>query len=163
MEEGQKRADEVHDNNVFGTYQPFEHALPVLKQLAATKDLVVITSRRSSTKPETKTWLEAHFPGIFHDIHYAGIWDSSAHTHHKLKQTKADICREIGVDYLIDDQLKHCIAAAEAGITTLLFGDYGWNKMDQLPDGVTRTRDWDEVRRYFELQSLGSRAYVNPQ
>jgi uncharacterized HAD superfamily protein len=150
LEEAQKRADEIHDKGVFGTYQPFEHALPVLRQLSATKDLIVITSRRSSAKPVTSTWLEAHFPGLFQGIHYAGIWDSSAHTHHKLQQTKADICRELGVDYLIDDQLKHCIAAAEAGITALLFGDYSWNKMDPLPTGVTRTENWNSVKQYFD-------------
>jgi uncharacterized HAD superfamily protein len=132
-----------------GNYLPFTQAVPILQRLARSYNLVVVTSRRSLIRPETDRWLERYFPGIFQGIHYAGIYDSDDHIHNKLKQTKAELCRELGVDYLIDDQLKHCVAAAEIGIKVLLFGDYNWNKADQLPDGIVRVKDWDEVERYF--------------
>ena len=68
----------------------------------------------------------------------------------RLKATKADIVKQIGADYLIDDQPKHCFAAAEAGITSLLFGDYRWNRNVKLPEGVVKVRTWHEVLEYFD-------------
>jgi uncharacterized HAD superfamily protein len=148
-EEAQKRANEMHTSGVFGNYSPYTQAVPVLKQLAQNYTLIVVTSRRSLIKPETDRWLERYFTGVFQAIHYAGIYDSNAQIHHMLKQTKAELCRDLGVDYLIDDQLKHCVAASEIGINALLFGDYSWNKADQLPEGVTRVKDWASVGQYF--------------
>jgi len=152
MKEAQKRADEIYSSGVFSTYQPFEQALPVLRRLSATKDLLVITSRRRSVASETDAWVRSHFPNIFRNIHYAGIWDDTTNVRHKLNQTKADTCRELGVNYLIDDQLKHCIAAAETNIEAILFGNYNWNEISQLPAGVTRAIDWIAVEQYFDAK-----------
>ena len=58
---------------------------------------------------------------------------------------KGDVCRQLGVDILIDDYLEHALAAAECGIEVLLFGDYPWNRADGLPICVRRVRDWSHV------------------
>ena len=50
---------------------------------------------------------------------------------------------------MIDDQPKHCLSAAECGVEALLFGNYRWNQLADLPDRVTRVQDWEEVERYF--------------
>jgi uncharacterized HAD superfamily protein len=126
--------------------------MPVLQRLAKKFDLVVVTSRREMLKPETDAWMERHFPGIFKELHYAGMWDDATDIPKALAHTKAELCREIGADYLIDDQPKHCIGAAEAGLRCILFGDYRWNKGDQkLPQGITRARHWDDVAEYFDV------------
>lgn len=49
----------------------------------------------------------------------------------------------------IDDQLKHCQAAASLGIKAVLLGDYPWNRTEKLPSGVTRCKDWPAVLEYF--------------
>jgi uncharacterized HAD superfamily protein len=67
--------------------------------------------------------------------------------------TKTKILAEIGANYLIDDQPKHCIAAAEAGITALLFGDYKWNKDIELKTNMVRVKNWQEVTEYFDGRS----------
>jgi uncharacterized HAD superfamily protein len=155
FEQAAKRAAEIHTAGVFGRYRHFESAVPVLTQLAVKRDLVVITSRRLVVKSETDAWLERRFPGLFKGVHYAGIWDSSDdRTRHtgKLALTKAELCQELGVEYLIDDQLKHCASAAEAGIKALLFGDYPWNHAGKLPKDVTRVKDWSAVLQYFNEQ-----------
>ena len=85
---------------------------------------------------------------MFSEVYYAGIWDTHAKDAHLAM--KAEICREIGADYLIDDQTKHCFAAAEAGIPAILYRDYPWNRNGQLPTGVTRCRTWQDVEQYFE-------------
>ncbi|HLA48993.1 MAG TPA: hypothetical protein VJY84_00415, partial [Candidatus Saccharimonadales bacterium] len=66
---------------------------------------------------------------------------------------KAEVCREIGADYLVDDQPKHCLAAADAGITALLFGDYKWTRVNNLPKNVIKVRNWPAVLEYFNAKS----------
>lgn len=143
--ETERRALEFHHSGVVGGYRHFEEAVPVLQRLARRFTLVIVTSRRSMLKPETHVWLDRHFPHVFSAVHFAGIYDSGSAGRHSA--TKTELCRKIGAKYLIDDQPKHCFDAARSGITALLFGDYAWNRDEQLPDGVVRVRDWAEVEK----------------
>lgn len=147
-EEIERRAAEYHTLGVVGKYQPRSEAEPVLNKLSRRFDLVVVTSRRRMIASETEAWLKGHFPGVFAAVHYAGMWDDD-HPN-RYDATKTELCREISASYLIDDQLKHCLAAAEAGIPAVLFGRYAWNRVDQLPPHVTRCENWDQVQDYFE-------------
>jgi uncharacterized HAD superfamily protein len=155
LEEAIRRSIVYHASGVVGDYLPHEAAMPVLKRLAKHYDLVVVTSRRQVLRPETDAWIERHFPGIFKELHYAGIWDDYSDKQRltaAIKQTKAEVCRELGADYLIDDQIKHCIGAAEAGIPAILFGNYKWNREPKvLPKQVVRAHHWDEVAEYFHV------------
>lgn len=132
-------------------YAHFEDALPVLKKLAKKYDLVVVTSRRKLLLELTAKWVERYFPGIFKDIHHSGFFDELKDGSYHMN--KAQICQDIGADYLIDDQLKHCFAVADAGIQALLFGEYSWNKADKLPERVIRVQNWQEIESYFNEQN----------
>lgn len=144
------RAEEWHNSDAVREYTSIEHARPVLNTLKERFDLVVVTSRRIVLKAATDNWLEENFPGMFSDIHYAGIWDTDGDLTEALHATKTDVCKAVGADYLIDDQLKHCIAAGNAGIGALLFGDYTWNRNDEaLSDGVQRVSSWRDVEAFF--------------
>lgn len=149
--ETQRRAVNFHLSGVVGQYEHDPTALPILEELAKEYRLVITTSRRKELVLETTQWLNKYFNGIFEEIHYAGMWDEFNESSHTA--TKAELCREIGADYLIDDQPKHCIGAAEADIPALLFGEYTWNKDVQLPDNVTRVKDWQAVKEYFDERS----------
>ncbi|HKU19235.1 MAG TPA: hypothetical protein VJP80_08315 [Candidatus Saccharimonadales bacterium] len=153
LDEALRRAEEIHELDVFGRYAYFEEAVPVLRGLKKKFNLVAATSRRAIIRSGTDAWLQRHFPDIFRAVHYAGMWDSNKDVAHKLKQTKAELCKEIGADYLIDDQLKHCLAVADAGVTSLLFGDYSWNRQSILPKNVIRVHTWQQVKEYFDAQS----------
>jgi len=111
----------------------------------------VVTSRRREASKDTIDWIKRHFGDVFEEIHFAGIWDNlDGNVLEKLKLDKTEICKQIGADYLIDDQPKHCIAAADAGIKALLFGDYKWNRNTKLKTGMTRVNNWQEVLEYFD-------------
>ncbi|OGL35477.1 hypothetical protein A3F65_00150 [Candidatus Saccharibacteria bacterium RIFCSPHIGHO2_12_FULL_47_16b] len=154
-DEERKRALEFLKSGIVKKYRPFIEALPVLRRLGKDYNLVVLTSRVRLINKDTRAWLDKHFKGIFSQIHHAGIWDDwSKRSHEKIKFTKTDVANEIGADYLIDDQAKHCLAAAEAGIEALLFGDYSWNKLEKLPPKVTRVKNWQEVLEYFTHQNF---------
>lgn len=147
--EVERRANAFHESGVLKTYKRIDTAVPVLKRLSQDFTLRVITSRRLQVREDTLAWIHRHYPGIFTDdtIHFAGIWDTI--DDQSIHRTKADVASSLGVDYLIDDQLKHCQAVAESGKQALLFGDYTWNQLKPLPEGVVRTASWEEVENYF--------------
>jgi uncharacterized HAD superfamily protein len=65
---------------------------------------------------------------------------------------KSEVCIELGVSYLIDDNLTAVTQTSAFGIKALLFGDYPWNQAKELPEGVTRVKNWQEVLEYFDGQ-----------
>lgn len=150
--EDRRRANEFYQSGTVGTYSPFNGAKAVLEGLAEHYKLVITTSRVRYVQEDTLKWIETHYEGIFEEIHLAGIFDADHPD--PLSLTKAGLCTSIGVDYLIDDHPKHCLAVAEAGIQTLLFGDYSWNRnIKPLPERVIRARDWQAVKKYFDERS----------
>lgn len=147
-----KRSEEIIADKLFSTFSHFDDAHPVLEKLAKTYKLVIATSRKKVLAADTLEWINQYFPGIFSEIHHAGIWDDDTKREHAHLKTKADLVKQIGADYLIDDQPKHCQAADEAGIQTILFGDYPWNRKVSLPASVVRTHSWADVEEYFDGQ-----------
>lgn len=144
-----RRRDVFIGSGVQNDYRHVDGAKSVLRQLSKRFDLYVVTARMIHTKDDTQAWIHKHYPGIFTDetIHFAGLWDNpDINTH---KKTKADVLKQLGVKYLIDDQKKHCFGAAEQGITAVLFGDYKWNQSSGLPEGVVRCHTWEEVEEFF--------------
>jgi len=154
-EEALVRAAELHESDMFGMFEHFKEAIPVLQKLKEQYDLIVLTSRRLSIKPLTTEWLDRHFPDIFSAVHFAGFYDDTKNLRESLKKSKGDLCQQLGADYLIDDQLKHCIAAADCGVQSLLFGNYGWNKLpakEAKAKNITVVHTWDDVARYFDAK-----------
>lgn len=146
--EAEKRIMEYHESGVSENYKHDEVAVGVLRKLSKKYELVITTSRRRQLEPMTRAWLEKHYNGIFSDVKFAGIWDSDDRAN-RMNMTKAALCQEINASFLIDDQPKHCKAAAEVGIEALLFGLYPWNKDVKLGKSITRTESWLEVEEFF--------------
>lgn len=148
--EVQRRSDEFHASDTVTGMSHHKAAEPVLKRLAESHELIIVTSRRRAIAEATERWLSEKFPSMFSRVIFAGMWDTNASNRHVM--TKADIYREIEAEYVIDDQLKHCLAASDNGIKAILYGEYPWNKTDRLPALVTRCHDWLEVGDYFERE-----------
>ena len=121
------RSEKIIEDKLFSSFEHFDDALPVLRKLTKKYNLVIATSRRTLLVKDTLEWINQYFPDIFSEIYYAGIWDDDTKRQHAHLKTKGDLVKQIGANYLIDDQPKHCIAAARAGVKTVLFGDYPWN------------------------------------
>lgn len=147
IDEVNRRSHIFHTSDAALSYRPHDGALQVITALAEANDNRIVTSRRQLLREHTATWVGRHFPGLFIEVHYSGIFDTFQHGDH-LK-TKADVLKEINADILVDDQLKHCIAAAEQGIPAILFGSYRWNQAETLPQGIIRCQTMQEVGEYF--------------
>ena len=147
--EAKARAKDYFQSGAFREFAPRKEALPVLKILKKRFELVIITSRQHSLAKQTSEWIDEHFTGIFSELHYTNIWRADL-SRDMVNQTKTELCQQVGAEYLIDDQTKHCFAAAQAGITALLFGEFAWNRSAEMPNGVVRVRDWEAVEAYFK-------------
>lgn len=108
--------------------------------------LEIVTSRDAETSEPTKEWLLAYFPDVFRGIHFTTLWDETS-----KQVSKARICQEIGASYLIDDNAEHCNLAAEIGVKSLLFGEWGWNKYQDLHPEVLRVDNWKSVLEFFNV------------
>lgn len=138
-----RRYEEFIEHKLKHNLPPLPGAISVLKELKKDYQLVVVTSRDARGQDITQEALADHYPDIFSAVHFVYRWGGNE------KATKANICKDIGADYLIDDSYEHCKLAAEAGVVSLLFGTYGWNRMQKLLPGMTRVKDWSEVLEYF--------------
>ena len=143
----QTRIQEWDNSKAQANYKHFVDAKGVLLKLKDHYKLIITTSRRNKVAQLTAEWVDKYFPGIFEGVHHAGIFDDHKEGAHL--GTKAELCRQVEADFLIDDHPKHCFAVAEIGITALLFGEYPWSIDDNLPKGVIRTKNWQEVAEYF--------------
>lgn len=123
---------------------PIMGAQEALNSLSDNYDVIVMTARDISAFPKTHQWVTHHFPDIFKDVHLLGNKYDSV-----VSRRKAEVCQELGVYCLIDDNLGNILETNEIGIKTILFGDYPWNQIEELPKGVTRVKNWQEVLNYF--------------
>lgn len=110
-------------------------------ELAKHYDIAIITARDTKWKNATHKWLADKFGDVFIDIYFAG------NSLDKTAKTKGQACREVGAEWLIDDNPEHCITAQAEAVKAILFGDYGWHH--EAPKDITRCSDWPAVLDYF--------------
>lgn len=128
--------------------QPIDGSVDAIKKLRSKFRLVLITARNDFYRGHTESFIEKHFSGLFDELRYTHEIETP-----ELTIPKHVICKSIGAKVLIDDHLHNVIECVEAGIHSILFGDYPWNKTDMLPQGITRCKDWQEVLEYFDGQA----------
>lgn len=138
-DEIERRAMEFLTYESVNQFEPKEDAMKALANLSKNNDLFVVTARPRHLLDASHRWINKHFKDIFKDIHLVPIWEPNN------KITKADICKQIGATYLIDDSVSHCNLVAEGGMKAILFGDYAWNRKEYINDGVIRCKGWSEV------------------
>lgn len=141
------RASELYEEFALSDYKrdlkPKAQAADALRKLKQKYTLVIITSRGERVVDITHDSLIKYYPDVFADVHFTPLWSSDE------KVTKAKICNDIGASFLIDDSFDHCRLAAESGVEAILFGDYGWNRSQELPPNIIRCTDWAAVEKYF--------------
>lgn len=132
---------------VFEFYQTQEHhdtkpldgSVDVVKKLAESYELHIITSRVPEIESLTKDWINRHFPSIFKSVQLTNQFGSSSGP----KRKKADVCKELSVDLMIEDSLEHARAISSSGIPVILI-DSPWNQ-GKIPDNVRRVYSWNEI------------------
>ena len=143
-EDATARVYEFHDSDFFGTVQPIPGALAGLRELARWYELHVVTSRQNDIAQRTLECIDKYFPGVFSGVHFGNHFGTSG-----TKVSKPEMCARIGAVALVDDSLDYAKQCAKAGVRTLLFGDYNWNRSNDQLDSplIVRVADWNAVGR----------------
>jgi 5'(3')-deoxyribonucleotidase len=144
--ESEERTRAFHDARM-NTLSVIAGADKVLQGLAQKYTLVVVTARPPYLEEVTRTWLGQYYKNLFSDYRFVNAWG----LHNQKTVSKAEVCSQIGAQYLIDDSLKHASLAANAGIQVLLYGDYPWLRGVSLRANMVRVKTWNEIGKYFHV------------
>jgi uncharacterized HAD superfamily protein len=150
---GGTREEMIDKMDVFFATGAFESlplvdgAADALRQLSRRHKLVAVTGRPDELSGVTRALLDREFGGLFLAIHHTNFF-----THARAARSKADVCREIGAEIMIEDVPDHAIDCANAGMRVILF-DRPWNKGVALggrgSGSIERVRSWDEALALF--------------
>jgi len=130
----------------FQSIPPLREAIASIHRLSRRHELHVITGRSLAIEVATTDMLRAYFPDIFRSIVFTSMYSHD-------KRDKADVCQELGANLLIEDHLGHALPVARSGTNVLLFGDYPWNRAEELPSNIRRVKNWAAVEEYVHAQS----------
>jgi uncharacterized HAD superfamily protein len=127
--------------------EQFENVLPLsgaFEGVKALKEmgnrLFIITSRPHALKEKTIKWINTHFEGYFDEIYFTG------HPATQGAIKKANLCKELGVEIMLEDCLEVAFECLEKNISVILF-DSPWNRCVNLPEGIIRVSSWSEILR----------------
>lgn len=132
------RAEQYLHSDEYQLATPPSATIEVINELGKRHELHIVTGRSDFLTETTQNMLDRYFPGIFRSIEFTNFFGSQ-------QRSKAQVCKSLGADLLIDDHLHHVTVVAQSGVEAYLFGNYPWNQADQLPTNITRVRDWHEV------------------
>ena len=133
-------------DHVLRGVEPLEHSMSAISKLSGEYSLKAITARHPQFEGVTRDYLLRYFTNNIVEMTLVG----TEATMNQVR-TKAEVCLEVGAIALIDDSTKHVSECVEGGITGILFGDYPWNRVNSLPDGVIRYSNWGGVLRHFDV------------
>jgi len=136
-------------SDAYMSIPPSQEATTVIDKLKQTYDLAIVSYRPKAQQQATQKWLDQHFTGRFKDI----LLVNDGHFGRDVVSTpKAELCRDKGFHYVLDDRLDTCVESAGLGLQAVLFGTYPWNAPADLPKGVSRAKDWRQVEEYFDAR-----------
>ena len=143
-DEGYRRYLAFLEHKMVNHLEPISGARTVLEQRSDRYGYVLNTSRPGEALEVTREALRLFYPGLFAEVYCLSEWDTTR------KATKAEICLGVGATHLVDDNFEHSAIAAEAGIDAMLYGDFGWNRWQELRPGMTRTPTWEAVGEHLD-------------
>jgi len=131
--------EEFYKSVDFTKIIPVEFSVDGVETLRRKHELYVITSRLDIVKKESERWIDFYFPDIFSDIVFSGDYLGNY-------KRKAEICKDLGVDVMIEDSLRYSMTCAQNCKNVLLF-DQPWNQCndEELPGNVSRIYSWIEI------------------
>ncbi len=132
------RVEEYLMSEEYQNAEPFSEAIKVIQALSRWHELHIITGRPDFLTGATTRMLAQYFPDIFKTVQFTNFFGQKS-------RSKAEVCQQLSIDFLIDDHLHHAKAVADCGVQVLLFGDYPWNESLDLPKGIQRVKSWQAI------------------
>ncbi len=129
-------------------FKPIEDSVSVIKKLAKEYELYIVTARNHDVKDHTQKWVNKYFPKCFKEIIF-----SKYHRPEKFFKTKGEICKEKGIDLIIDDNYEHIIDCNKYNIKTIVFNHnnkYAWSK-GKYPKATKVAYSWKDVEKILNI------------
>ena len=102
--------------------------------------LKIITARRAELYEDyTNKWIEKYYPNIFEEIIFANHFDE------ENTRTKSEICKEHGIEIMIEDNPDYAKELAGNWIKTFLL-EKPWNKWKCVnTKNIVCVKSWEEI------------------
>ncbi len=136
-EEAIRFVEEFHQSDEFNQILPMENAIDSIKSLMEKNEVYFITARPKEFKSKTLAWLDMYFPNFDYKLIFTG------HFHDSKAKLKGQICKELGIEILIDDNFEYCIDCVNNGVKAILFNQ-PWNQSSNH-DEIIRVNSWKEA------------------
>ncbi len=117
-----------------------EHSKEAIDELAETCDIFIISSRPNKLFDETVLFFEKNFPGNNFEIIFSG----EIHDEDKRNLSKHEICNNLGINVMVEDNPTYAFECARNGIKTFLI-DRPWNRVFEEHDNIIKVNGWKEV------------------
>ncbi len=153
-EEGSRRVDQLLQQGITAGIAPTEEAVEYINYLHQDgHELHIVTGRQSYQEAETLGMLGCYFPGVFTSVEHTNMY-ASGHAA-RLRRSKGVVCTAIGADVLVDDHVHHGREVLKHGVgEVIVFGDYPWNAMESLEQGMARCATW--ATTYLEVTRIAT-------
>jgi len=141
-------AHELHAKNNVHDEKPVDKAIESISILIKEGDeIFIITARPLKYKKNVEDWIKHYFPDSPIQVIIAG--DLYGNT-----KKKAEICNEVGIKAILEDQKTIALDCANKGIKVILF-DKPWNKGLEH-ENIIRVCGWLEaMKKIKSMKSLG--------
>jgi len=137
-EDSLKLSEEFYNSALFHKMDLVEYAVETLEILFKNHKIFFITSRPLDLKEKTHFFLEKLFPNEKINLHFSsGIWSEDL-------ETKGEICKKIGIDYMVEDNVLFSNECSKNGIKTFLLNK-PWNQNEKIEKNVIRINNWKEI------------------
>lgn len=99
-------------------------------------EIHVVTARRDIVREQTLRFLDTHYAGLIHDVHFANHFGDNPVDKH-------DICLKIGVEMMVEDNIDYALGIAKSGILTYLI-EKPWNRERKEKHRLLKRISWWE-------------------
>lgn len=121
-------------------------AVENIKRIAKNNEIFFITSRVYIDGTEES------LQKIFLDIDYKIFFSSNPYVKSQGKN-KGEICKELGIDYMIEDSYEYVLKCLDNGINCFLINK-PWNINSGDDERIKRVNSWDEILNLLEKKNV---------
>ncbi len=132
-------------SNKHDLFEPIEWSYGCLTKIKESwSSIIAITARQPIHKNNTEIWLQNHFTWLVDDVHFLGTMET-------YTISKAETCKNLWVEYMVEDNIDHCLDLANHGVRTYLL-EQPWNRSrEEKHPLITRVKNWEELAIHLEM------------
>lgn len=134
-----RRVHEFYKSSDSRKVKPVERAPEGILLLTQRYNLVAVTSRPIAIREETEDWIQRYFPAMFSSCYFTNAFGLEGE-----RRKKSDVCKELGVNIMIEDSPTIAQRCYDAGIKVVVL-NAPWNERVALPKSIPRVDDWDGI------------------